>query len=86
MTSVKYLTPGIFRILSTGMEFESIVFHVLVVICRSGLKELKRDMTSFSNPLKTDNTMISAIVPMVTPDTEIAEMIFIMLCDFFETK
>jgi len=36
--------------------------------------------------LKTDNTMISAMAPIATPATEMAEMILMILCDFFEKR
>jgi len=56
------------------------------VIERSGLKELKSEVIRLSKPLNTDSTMISAIVPTVTPTTEIPEMMLMMLCDFFANR
>ena len=35
-----------------------------------------------SKPLKTESTMISAAVPIVTPMMEMREMIFMTRCDF----
>jgi hypothetical protein len=40
----------------------------------------------FSKPLKTDNTTIKAIVPIAIPEAEMAEIILMALCDFFENK
>lgn len=37
-------------------------------------------------PLKTESTITSAIVPTIIPPTEIAEMMLIMFCFFFETR
>ena len=62
------------------------VFPWMAVISRSGLKELKSEMTSSWNPLKTERTMIRAMVPTVTPATETPEMMLITLCDFRETR
>lgn len=50
---------------------------------KSGLNVLNRDFTSSSKPLKTLKTTIKAIVPIVTPATDIPEIILMILCDFF---
>jgi len=39
-----------------------------------------------SKPLNTDKTIISAAVPIVTPSTDIIEMILMARCDFLEKK
>jgi hypothetical protein len=56
------------------------------VIRRSGSNALNNVETIFSNPLKTDRIIISAIVPMVIPATEIPEIILMMLWDFFDIR
>ena len=86
ITSERCTTPGILRISSSGRLLMSKVFPRAAMIRTSGLKELKRESTSFSKPLKTERTMISAMVPMQTPVTEMAEMMLMMLCDFFEIR
>ena len=50
------------------------------------IKELKREITRSSSPLNAESTMINAIVLIATPRTEMAEMILITLCDFFEKR
>jgi hypothetical protein len=57
-----------------------------MVIRSSGSKELKWVRIKSSNPLKTDKTMIKAMVPTVMQATEIHDMIFIALCDFLANR
>ena len=57
-----------------------------MVTLRSGLKELNRECTRASKPLKTERTTISAIVPTATPKMEIAEIRLMVFCDFFASK
>jgi hypothetical protein len=52
----------------------------------SGSKELNNDRIKLSNPLKTDNIMIRAIVPTVTPASDMPEITFMALCDFLAKK
>ena len=47
---------------------------------------MKREVTKLSKPLNTERTTTRAIVPMVTPATEIPEMMLITLCDFFDFR
>ena len=52
----------------------------------SGSKLLNIDLMSESKPLNTDKTMIRAIVHTITPTSEMADMMLMMLCDFFEKR
>jgi hypothetical protein len=56
------------------------------LISRSGSKMLNIETTTFSKPLKTLRTMTSAMVPTITPTTEMADMILMMLWVFLETR
>ena len=56
------------------------------VILRSGSKVLKIERTRLSSPLNTERTIIRAIVPTVTPATEIEEITFIAFLDFFAKR
>jgi hypothetical protein len=61
-------------------------FPRVVVILISGSEVLKMERTRVSSPLKTESTMISAMVPTDTPATETAEIIFIAFLDFFAKR
>ena len=52
----------------------------------SGSEVLKIPFTISSRPLKTDRIVISAMVPTVTPATEMAEMTLMALRDFFANR
>jgi hypothetical protein len=56
------------------------------VIFKSGSKLLKKVSIKILNPLKTESTITSAIVPTMIPPTEMAEMMLMIFCFFFETK
>lgn len=78
--------PGIFFISFSGKVVLKKVFPSFGVIRTSGLKVLNKFITTFSNPLNTDITIINAIVPTVKPATEIPEIILIIWCVFFEKR
>ena len=44
------------------------------------------DLTRVSSPLKTERTIIRAIVPTVTPATDIDEITLIAFRDFFANR
>ena len=56
------------------------------VIIRSGSTLLNLERMSESNPLYTDNIIISAAVPIAIPIALIAEIMLITLCDFFAKR
>jgi hypothetical protein len=62
------------------------IFPVLPLFYNQGSKLLKRLSIRLLNPLKTDRTITSAMVPTIIPNTEIAEIMLIMFCFFFENK
>jgi len=61
-------------------------FPATGVIFISGSEVLKMLLTISSRPLKTESTVISAIVPTVTPATEMAEITFMAFRDFFAKR
>lgn len=62
------------------------VFPSDEVIFRSGSNVLKMEFTIISSPLKTESTIIRAIVPTVTPATETDEIILMAFRDFFAKR
>ena len=56
------------------------------VIFKSGSKELNIDLIRPSIPLKIDNIIISAIVPIPIPAREIQEITLIIFRDFLEKR
>ena len=49
-------------------------------------KALNKSNTKDSIPLNADKTITIAAVEIIIPKTDIAEIILITLCDFFENK
>jgi hypothetical protein len=62
------------------------LFPLFGEILRSASKDLKILRFSSSKPLKTDNTITKAIVPMPIPSIEIIEIKLIKLFFFLEKK
>lgn len=56
------------------------------VICRSGSKAENKSEKSNSKPLKIDNTITKAMVPIATPAEDMPEITLMALCDFLEKR
>jgi len=72
--------------IETAVTFSYECFSLNKPIFRGGSKTLKSDFRRLSNPLNTDRITIRAMVPVATPTTEMAEIMFITLCDFFASR
>jgi hypothetical protein len=59
---------------------------VTAVIFSSGSKAVKKVATRSWKPLKTDKVHTNANVAKATPQTEMAEMTLMALCDFLEKR
>ena len=49
-----------------------------------GSKDVNKPATILSKPLNTDNMQTIAVVAIVTPSTDIEDMILMEWCDFLE--
>ena len=61
-------------------------FPSVILISRSGSKVPKIDLTISSRPLNTESIIIRAIVPTITPATDIDEIILIAFLDFLAKR
>ena len=86
MCTYTYLTLFNRFISSNGNESVTKHLPFAGLISKSGLNELKFEITRFSMPLKTDRTIISAAVQTVIPMTEIADITLTILCFFAENR
>src|SRR5690606_13005604 len=86
ITSVIIATPGTFRIDSSQTSSTSNDFPMDASIFSSASKEAYKPLINSSSPLKTDNTMTSAIVPTATPIMDIRDSTVMKLRFFLLRK
>ena len=82
----KTAISGIRRKASIRASCPSKTFPVTAVIFSSGSKAVKKVATRSWKPLKTDKVHTNANVAKATPQTEMAEMTLMALCDFLEKR
>ena len=85
-SSEKTAISGIRRKASIRASCPAKTFPVTAVIFSSGSKAVKKVATRSWKPLKTDKVHTNANVAKATPQTEMAEITLMALCDFLEKR